>query len=124
MTYRIFAELIVIVHFTFVLFVIFGGLLVLWRKKWAFAHVPAVLWGALIEFFGWICPLTPLEKWLRIQSGSVGYERGFVEHYILPVLYPDGLTRGIQIGLGLFVLGFNLMVYGFVIHRFFKNKGE
>jgi hypothetical protein len=78
-----------------------------------------VVWGTLIEFAGWICPLTPLEKWLRIRGSETGYTGGFVEHYIIPLIYPDGLTRGIQIGLGVLVLGLNLAVYGIILRRIF-----
>ena len=105
------ADLLVALHFAFVLFVIFGGLLAL-RWRWvAYLHLPAAAWGALIEFTGWICPLTPLEQSLRRQAGMAGYEGGFIEHYILPVLYPAGLTRHIQLVLGAIVLALNLSIY-------------
>lgn len=94
-----------------------GGLLVL-RWRWVmWLHLPAAIWGALIEFFGWICPLTPLEKWLRSQGGLGGYEGGFIEHYILPVLYPSGLTRTVQLVLGVVVVGVNLIIYWQVYRR-------
>jgi len=105
------AEVVVVVHFAFVLFVIFGGLLVLRRRWIMWLHLPAAIWGALIEFAGWICPLTPLEKWLRKQGGLGGYEGSFVEHYILAILYPRGLTRPVQVALGLLVIGVNAWVY-------------
>ena len=94
-----------------------GGLLVL-RWRWVmWLHLPAAIWGALIEFFGWICPLTPLEKWLRQQGVVGGYEGGFIEHYILPVLYPSGLTRTVQLVLGVVVVGVNLIIYWQVYRR-------
>jgi hypothetical protein len=111
------ADLVVGVHLFFVLFVVFGGLLVL-RWPWvAYLHIPAALWGAAIELGGWICPLTPLENWLRLQVGSAIYSGGFVEHYIIPALYPSALTRTIQVLLGLLVLGINLAIYGYLVRR-------
>src|ERR687897_3391396 len=100
MAYRILADLVVGVHALFVVFVVFGGLLPL-RWPWVAAvHLPAAVWGTLIEFRGWVCPLTPLEKSLRASAGQAGYEGEFVEHYILPLLYPGQMTRGIQVSLG------------------------
>jgi len=117
MLYRILADLVVGVHALFVAFVIAGGLLAL-RWPWVAAlHLPAAVWGALIEFQGWICPLTPLEKSLRAAAGQAGYQGGFIEHYLLPVLYPAGLTRGVQLWLGSAVVGVNLVVYGFLFLR-------
>lgn len=99
------------------LFVVLGGLLVL-RWRWVmWLHLPAAVWGALIEFAGWICPLTPLEKWLRRQGGLGGYEGGFIEHYILPVLYPRDLTRTVQLALGTAVIVVNLIIYWRVYRR-------
>lgn len=114
MHYGLLADLVVVVHLGFVVFVVVGGLLVL-RWGWvAWLHLPSALWGALIEFFGWMCPLTPLEQWLRRRAGEAGYEGGFVEHYILPVLYPGELTREIQIALGVGVVVLNLCIYGWL----------
>jgi hypothetical protein len=117
LSYRILADLLVGFHFVFVLFVIAGGFLVLRWRRMAFLHLPAALWGALIEFQGWICPLTPLENWLRRRGGRVGYGGGFVEHYLLPILYPSGLTREVQLVLGLLVVAINLGVYWTVWRR-------
>jgi hypothetical protein len=111
------AELVVVIHFLFVLFVVFGALLLFWSKKFVLLHPPAVIWGALIEFTGWICPLTPLENKLRYHAGRAIYEGGFVENYVIPVLYPDGLTRQIQIALGILVVVFNLFLYWVVFRR-------
>jgi hypothetical protein len=122
MLYRVFADLVVVVHLAFVLFAVLGGLLVLRWKRCAWLHVPAVVWAALIEFAGWVCPLTPLEIWLREKGGAIAYRSGFVEHYILPLLYPAVLTRRLQIVLGLFVLGVNLGIYGWVLYRTYKGK--
>jgi Protein of Unknown function (DUF2784) len=117
MGYHILADLLVGVHALFVAFVMVGGLLAL-RWPWvAILHVPAAVWGALIEFQGWICPLTPLEQSLRGAAGQAGYQGGFIEHYLLPVLYPAGLTRGVQLTLGATVILVNLLVYGFLLAR-------
>ncbi len=117
MGYRILADLVVGLHMLFVVFVVIGGVLVL-RWPWlAVAHVPAAVWGALIEFQGWICPLTPLEKSLRQAAGQGGYPGGFIEHYLLPVLYPAGLTHGVQLVLGTVVVVINLAVYGLLLQR-------
>ena len=106
-----------VAHLVFVAFTILGGLLV-FRWRWvAWLQLPAAIWGIAIEFAGWICPLTPLENWLRAQSGGTRYERGFVEHYLLPILYPSGLSRNDQVVLGTLVLGINLMIYGIVLVR-------
>ncbi|HEX2251318.1 MAG TPA: DUF2784 domain-containing protein [Gemmatimonadales bacterium] len=111
------ADVVVVAHFIFVLFVVFGGLLVLRWPKLAYVHLPVAAYGALIELVGWICPLTPLEKRLREQAGLEGYEGGFVEHYILPVLYPSGLNRAVQLVLGALVIGINVVIYGLIIRR-------
>ncbi len=110
--YQALSDLVVAVHLAFVGFAVLGGLLV-WRwRRLAWVHVPAFLWAALIEFAGWVCPLTPLENWLRWRGGVPPYRTGFIEHYILPVLYPAVLTRNLQIFLGAVVLGLNLAIYG------------
>ncbi|MCZ4323467.1 DUF2784 domain-containing protein [Pseudomonas anguilliseptica] len=106
------ADAVVVVHLLFILFVVLGGLLV-WRwREVVWLHVPAALWGVLVELMRWPCPLTPLEHSLRAAAGQAGYSGGFVEHYLLPVIYPAGLTPQIQIGLGLFVLLLNGLIYG------------
>jgi hypothetical protein len=104
--------MVILVHFAFVLFVVLGGLAVLCFPRLAWIHLPAAAWGILIEMAGWTCPLTPLENWLRMRAGGSSYERGFVEHYFLSVLYPTGLSRPVQIILGVLVLGVNLLIYG------------
>jgi hypothetical protein len=117
MEYRILADLVVGLHALFVLFVVAGGVLAL-RWPWlAAVHLPAAVWGALIEFQGWICPLTPLENSLRASAGQAGYSGGFIEHYLLPAIYPSGLTRTIQLVLGLIVVGVNIVVYWLVLRR-------
>jgi hypothetical protein len=111
------ADLVVAVHGAFVLFVVFGGLLVLRWPRAAWGHVPAAAWGAAIELAGWVCPLTPLENRLRAIAYEPGYSGDFVARYIFPVLYPEGLTREIQITLGLAVLLVNAWIYARVLAR-------
>jgi hypothetical protein len=122
--YRILADLTVGLHFVFVLFVIVGGLLILRWPKVAYVHVPVAVYGAAIEFVGWICPLTPLENSLRRQAGESGYSTGFVEHYILPLLYPSSLTREIQLLLGLLVIAVNLGIYAYVFRRTMRGAED
>lgn len=117
MLYRILADALLIIHLLFILFVVLGGLLVLRDRRWAFLQAPAILWGATVEFRGLLCPLTPLENQLRAAGGRAGYEGGFIEHYLLPVVYPPGLTPAVQILLGSLVLVINLAVYAVVLKR-------
>lgn len=114
MIYRIAADLVVLIHFTFVLFVVFGALVALRWPRVLWLHLPAAAWGALIEFQGWICPLTPWENRLRTLGGQAGYAGGFIEHYILPLLYPAGLTRTVQLTLGTVVVVVNGLLYALV----------
>jgi hypothetical protein len=111
MFFRGAADLVLVMHLAFVLFVVLGGLLALRWRRVAWVHVPVALYGATIEFLGFVCPLTPLEVWLRRRGGEAGYEGGFIEHYIVAVLYPRGLTREIQLVLGTAVLVLNGIVY-------------
>lgn len=114
MIWRVLADLLVLLHAAFVAFVVLGGLLAL-RWRWVpWVHLPAALWGALVVLVGWICPLTPLEIAWRVRGGEAGYSGGFVEHYVLPLLYPEGLTRGVQVALGVFVVTVNLAIYALV----------
>jgi len=109
------ADLVVVVHFSFVLFVILGGLLVLRWPRLAYLHLPAAAWGVLIELTGWVCPLTPLEQSLRLKAGEQGYSGSFIEHYVLPLLYPSALTRTIQVGIAAIVIAVNLYIYGYLL---------
>ncbi len=121
MVYSFLADIVTIIHLLFILFVIFGGFLVLKWRWIIYFHIPAAVWGALIEFKGWICPLTPWENQLRQAGGEAGYSGGFIEHYILPVMYPENLTQEIQVILGIFVIVINLTVYGWIIYRWRKK---
>lgn len=117
MIYRTLADLVLVVHLAFVVFVVVGGLLVLRYPRLAWIHIPAAIWGVLIEFVGWICPLTPLENAFRARGGEAGYGGGFIEHYVLAALYPAGLSREVQFVLGSVVLALNLAIYAVVIAR-------
>lgn len=118
--YRLLADLILVLHLLFILFVVFGALLVLRRPRLAIVHLPAALWGAMVELGGWPCPLTPLENYFRRKSGAVGYRTGFVEHYLLHLIYPSGLTPEMQVFLGLAVLLVNGLLYGLVLLRLLR----
>jgi Protein of Unknown function (DUF2784) len=120
--YRALADLVLVVHLTFVLFVVLGGLLVLRWPRLAWLHVPAAIWGVLIEYTGWICPLTPLENSFRVRGGEAGYSGGFIEHYIQPLLYPAGLTRSTQVVLGSLALFLNLTAYAIVVSRMRRRE--
>jgi len=106
------ADIIVLVHLAFIVFAALGGFLVNKWPKIAFLHLPCAVWGVLIAFGGWICPLTPLEMHFRQMAGQAGYGGGFIDHYVMPIIYPAGLTRGMQIAFGVLILAVNLWVYG------------
>lgn len=117
MPYQALADGVVLVHLGFVAFVVFGGLLVLRWPRVAWLHLPAAAWGALVELAGWVCPLTPLENQLRALANAEVYAGGFVERYLLPLLYPAALTRELQITLGAAVIVVNLAFYALVLLR-------
>ena len=117
MGYRLAADAVLLLHAAFVLFALFGSLLALRWPKLAWLHVPAVIWVVLLEFNGWYCPLTPLEVTLRQYAGDAGYAGGFLEHYVVAALYPDGLTHTIQIVLGAALIGINLAGYALLWRR-------
>jgi hypothetical protein len=115
MFYAVLAVVVLLVHLAFILFVALGGFLVL-RWRWTmWLHLPAALWGTLIMFAGWICPLTPLENHLWRLAGAAGYEGGFIEHYLTSLIYPEGLTRTAQVLIGLAVLILNGTIYGHIL---------
>ncbi|MGH7606702.1 MAG: DUF2784 domain-containing protein [Gemmatimonadales bacterium] len=123
MLYRLLATVVVGVHALFIVFVVVGGF-VAWRWRWvALVHVPCAVWGVLIEFRGWICPLTPLENHLRAKAGEAGYSGGFIEHYVVPAIYPAGLTPRTQIVLGSAVLLINVIAYGVLLRRMLRGGG-
>ncbi|MBC5781759.1 DUF2784 domain-containing protein [Ramlibacter sp. USB13] len=111
MTWRLLADAVLVLHLLFVAFAMLGGLLALHWRWMPWLHLPALAWGVTVEWTGGICPLTPLENALRMAGGAAGYQGGFVEHYLLPLLYPTGLTRGVQWLLGGGLLLFNAVAY-------------
>ena len=115
MVYNLLADLVVLVHFLFVLFSLLGALLVIRWRKIMWLHLPAALWAAGVEFSGKICPLTPLENGLRLKGGGAGYAGDFIGQYLLWLVYPSGLTRRVQIILGAIVVAVNIGIYGYVI---------
>jgi hypothetical protein len=115
--YGLLADAVLVAHLAFVLFVTLGGLLVLKWRRLAWLHIPATAWGATIEFAGWICPLTPLENDLRARAGQSGYEGDFIARYLMPVVYPDGLTRQDQLLLGSAALAINLAIYVWLLRQ-------
>ena len=117
MLYGLLADLVLVAHLAFVGFVVFGGFLVLRWRRLAWIHVPVALWGAAIVVTGFTCPLTPLENRLQRLWGRAGYQGGFIEHYVVPAIYPAGLTRAQQIVLGAVVLAINVVAYGLLIRR-------
>lgn len=124
MIYRTLADLTLLAHFAFVLFVVLGGLLLFRCPRLAWVHVPLAMWGILVELAGWTCPLTPLENHFRRLGGEVGYHEGFVEHYVVSLLYPRGYTRPVGVVLGLAVLGINLVVYTLAWHHRRRAQGS
>jgi len=121
MLYKFLADFVLVLHFLFILTVIFGALLVLIWPRFAWIHIPVALWAMLISFFGWICPLTPLENYFRSMAGQDGVAGGFIGHYLLPIIYPGELTREIAIGIGVFVLIWNGMIYSVFIYQRKRN---
>ena len=111
MGYRALADLVVVLHFAFVLFTVLGGLFVFRWRWFPWIHLPAAMWGGFVEVTGRVCPLTVLENWLRRAGGGTGYERDFIERYVVPIVYPPGLTREIQLALGAIVVVVNGAIY-------------
>lgn len=117
------ADLVVLLHFAFIVFVVAGGLLALKWRWLPWFHVPAAIWGAVIEFSGWVCPLTPIENMLRVAGGGGVYVNSFIAHYIVPVIYPSGLKRSTQVVLGFIVVAINAVVYGAIFLQRQRKMG-
>lgn len=120
MIYSFLADIVVFIHFSFIVLVVLGGLIVLRKPRFIWVHLPIFIWGVCIEFFGLHCPLTPLEKELITKSGQLAYEGAFTDHYLLKLIYPEGLTRESQIVLGIIVLAINLIIY----YKYFTSKSK
>jgi hypothetical protein len=117
MLYRVLADVVLSLHLAFIAFVVLGGLLVARWRRLAWVHLPCVAWAVVLEFQGRRCPLTPLENRLRRSSGAAGYEGGFIDHYLVPLIYPSGLTTEAQLFLGTSVVLVNLFVYAWLWRR-------
>lgn len=115
--YLLLADAVLLLHFVFVAFVALGGLLVLRSWKFAWVHLPVAAWGVFVELYLHVCPLTPLENWLRVRGGGGTYAGGFIEHYLSPVVYPPGLTPAVQAWLGLALLAGNALLYTWAWYR-------
>ena len=121
---RLAADAVVALHLAFVVFAAVGGLLAWRRLAYAWVHLPALAWAAYVEFSGTICPLTPLENRLRVRAGEAGYPGSFVEHYLMPVLYPAGLTPDAQKWIGAALVALNVAIYAVALARARPRKGE
>jgi len=115
MLYRVLADAVLIGHLLLIIYGLLGGLLYFWRSWLLLLHLPLAVWISLIEFFQWVCPLTPLEKELRVLAGEGAYSGGFIEHYLIPLIYPGGMTQAMVLTLGVIALGSNLLIYGFIV---------
>ena len=124
MTPRLLADTVLVAHGLFIAFVLLGGLAVARWPRLAWLHLPAVAWGAWVSAAGWICPLTPLENHLRQAAGQAGYAGGFIEHYLVAIIYPEGLTRGLQLLFGGVVIGINLLAYGALWRRLRSSRQD
>lgn len=116
------ADIIVLVHLAFIVFAALGGFLVNQWPKIALLHLPCAVWGIVIAFGGWICPLTPLEMHFRQLAGQAGYDGGFIDHYVMPIVYPAGLTREMQIAFGVIILSVNVWAYGRLLVNLTKRR--
>jgi len=116
------ADIILIIHFLFILFVIFGALLFFVAKKIVFIHIPAIIWGSYIELTHSICPLTYLENWLLQKANLTTYSEGFIQYYLVPIVYPTNLTKDIQIYLGIGLIVINIVIYAFIFGKMKKNS--
>jgi len=119
--YEIAADLLLIIHFTFLLFVVFGALLIFASIKIIFIHIPAVIWGSYIELTNSICPLTYLENWFLHKANLTTYSEGFIQNYLVPIVYPMNLTKDLQIYLGIVLIVLNIIVYVLIINKLKKN---
>lgn len=122
MLLRIAADSVLLLHLAFILFVLLGGAMTIWLRWIPFIHLPAAVWGFFVELTGRVCPLTYLENYFRIKAGQSGYAESFIEHYLLDIIYPSGLTREIQLALAGVVVVVNIAIYGWLFfNRRVKN---
>jgi hypothetical protein len=124
MIFRLAAETVLLAHLAFIVFALLGAVLAVWWRRIVIVHLPAAAWGAWVEISGRVCPLTLLENYLRIKAGQSGYAESFIEHYLLAIIYPAGLTREIQFALAAAVIAVNLAIYGWLLVRRQSSRGE
>jgi hypothetical protein len=124
MLFRFTADAVLLLHLLFIAFVVLGSLLAIWRRRILFIHLPAAAWGVFVELTGRICPLTSLENTLRIKAGTAGYSESFLEHYLLRIIYPDGLTRDLQYILGAMVIVVNVTIYFWLFYRLRRENSR
>jgi hypothetical protein len=124
MIFRLAAETVLLAHLAFIVFALLGAVLAVWWRRIVIVHLPAAAWGAWVEISGRFCPLTLLENYLRIKAGQSGYAESFIEHYLLAIIYPAGLTRDIQFALAAAVIAVNLAIYGWLLVRRHSSRGE
>jgi hypothetical protein len=124
MIFRLAAEAVLLAHLAFIVFALLGAVLAVWWRRIVIVHLPAAAWGAWVEISGRFCPLTLLENYLRIKAGQSGYAESFIEHYLLAIIYPAGLTRDIQFALAAAVIAVNLAIYGWLLVRRHSSRGE
>lgn len=122
MIFRIIADILIVLHGLFILYVLFGAFLNFRWQKLVWLHLPVMIWGILVEYMHWICPLTPLENYFRRKAGTGVYEGDFIDHYIIPLIYPENLTPQFQVVLGSLVIVLNLVIYGFFWYRIRRKK--
>ena len=120
--YSFFSDIVIVLHFLYVVFALVGGVLSIWWRKIVWLHLPLALWAAFISFVGWVCPLTFLENWLRIKGGGTAYSEGFIAKYIEPILYPASLTHCHQVVLGIIVIVLNLAIYGYIFSSNIRQR--
>jgi hypothetical protein len=119
MPYRLAADLVLMSHFMFAAFAVFGGFLAFNNPAWAWVHIPVVLWSSIVNLMSWTCPLTPIEKALRVRAGQTGYSGGFIQHYIGRAVYPRGMPRQLELVAGISILAGNALVYAGVLVKEF-----
>jgi Protein of Unknown function (DUF2784). len=124
MLFRLAADAVLLAHLAFILFALLGAAIAAWWRWILVIHLPAAVWGFFVELTGRICPLTYLENYLRIKAGQSGYTESFVEHYLLAIIYPAGLTREIQFALAGVVIVVNIAIYGWLFVRKRVSHGE
>ena len=124
MLYKFLADFVLLLHLTFILFVMFGGLLVYKKPKFIWLHIPIVIWGILISLFRWVCPLTPLENYFRSIAGQEGFEGGFINHYIIPLIYPEGFGPDMGIIFAIIVFTGNGIIYGLLIYSLKRKQDK